>query len=50
MITGLECSCILYIKKPHQGSSMCLKHEKEIFGVNKVVKSRKKKWQKKIHT
>lgn len=42
MITGLECSCILYIGYPHRGSSMCLKHENEIFGANKV-KSRQLK-------
>ena len=42
MITGLECSCILYIGYPHQNSSICLKHENEIFGADKV-KSRQLK-------
>jgi len=36
MITGLECSCILYIGYPHNDGSMCLMHENIIFGADKV--------------
>lgn len=32
MITGINCSCVMYISKPHQTSSMCLMHQKIIFG------------------
>ena len=52
MITGLECSCVLYIGYPHKNSSMCLKHENGIFGVDKVksrqLKPIKKKWVRKL--
>ena len=35
MITGINCSCVMYISDPHQQPSFCLKHENKIFGRNR---------------
>ena len=32
MITGINCSCVMYESAPYVHSSMCVKHQKDIFG------------------